>query len=111
MNNQPAHNVVAADACKGVLCAKCDHLNPPGSTACEYCRAALFEACRNCGRPVRRTAYRCESCSQRTRPRAVRHSQLWRRVFSGSRRITLWQVAALVVAVYGSYRLIMILVQ
>jgi predicted amidophosphoribosyltransferase len=111
MNDQPVPNRTHADATKGVLCAKCDHLNPGGSTACEYCRSALFEHCRHCGKTVRRTAHRCEFCGHHTRPKARRHSRLWRLAFTGWRRITLWQVALLVVAVYVAYKLVLIFTQ
>lgn len=111
MNDQPAQNAAPNDAGRGVLCPKCDHLNPPASTACEYCRAALYEPCQNCGKTVRRTAYRCEFCGRRLRPKPTRHSRLWRQFFGGARRITLWQVALLVVAVYCAYRLALTLSQ
>jgi len=111
MNNQPTHDPARVDAIKGVLCAKCDHLNAPGSTTCEYCRSALFEPCRHCGKTVRRTAHRCEFCGHHTRPKSRRHSRLWRLIFTGWRGISLWQVALLVVAVYTAYRLVLIFTQ
>ncbi len=46
----------------GVLCAKCDHLNPPGSTECEHCHSALFRDCPKCGKTVQRVFSRCNHC-------------------------------------------------
>ena len=111
MKDGPAQVSVRSDGGKGVLCAKCDHLNPPGSTMCEYCHAALFGTCRHCGKTVQRTSDRCEFCGHHTRHKSPRHSQFWRQLFTGGNRITLWQVALLIVVVYGAYRVFLILAQ
>jgi predicted amidophosphoribosyltransferase len=111
MNDQPAHDAAPVDTSKGVLCAKCDHLNLSGSVTCEYCHSALFEPCRHCGKTVRRTAHRCEFCGHHTQPKSKRHSRLWRQIFRGGHRITLWQMALWVVAVYCAYRVVVIFSQ
>ena len=50
---------------RGVLCAKCDHLNPRGLDACETCGAELFETCKRCGAAKPRNSSRCPSCAER----------------------------------------------
>ena len=49
----------------GVLCAKCEHLNPPGSTTCESCQASLFRTCPKCGKPYQQAYSRCIHCGNR----------------------------------------------
>jgi hypothetical protein len=48
---------------RGVLCAKCDHLNPRGLEVCETCNSALFETCKRCGKSKARNSSRCLSCA------------------------------------------------
>ncbi len=49
----------------GVLCAKCDHLNPPGSTECDHCHARLFRVCSKCGQSYQDALSRCPHCGTR----------------------------------------------
>jgi hypothetical protein len=58
---------------RGVLCAKCDHLNPPGSKVCEECGARLFVACHYCGHKNRRVDAACAQCGHHL------HRSVWRR--------------------------------
>lgn len=50
---------------KGVLCSKCDHLNPAGAQLCEHCNGHLFIVCRDCGQQNARVLLRCEKCKRR----------------------------------------------
>ncbi len=47
---------------KGVLCVKCEHLNPPGLDKCETCDAHLFVVCSRCGHRNGRVLSRCAGC-------------------------------------------------
>lgn len=50
---------------RGVLCAKCEHLNPPHSNECETCGAHLFLSCKECGEGNERVRTRCLKCGRR----------------------------------------------
>lgn len=50
---------------KGVLCAKCDHLNPAGIELCEHCNGHLYIVCRDCGHTNARVLPKCEKCNRR----------------------------------------------
>ncbi|HOX04325.1 MAG TPA: zinc ribbon domain-containing protein [Candidatus Paceibacterota bacterium] len=76
---------------KGVLCEKCDHLNPPGSEACEWCHRALWVTCGSCGEKTPIALPRCDSCGRRI----DRHGQQprgWRRIFCGGCKLTISQI-------------------
>lgn len=47
---------------RGVLCAKCDHLNPLGLDVCETCQAPLFVPCPKCGHRNPSVLEHCEKC-------------------------------------------------
>ena len=50
---------------RGVLCAKCEHLNPPQSSICNRCGAHLFLTCKACGQSNLRVLTRCTACNKR----------------------------------------------
>jgi hypothetical protein len=50
---------------KGVLCAKCEHLNPPGSGTCERCQSHLYVTCIDCGTRNERVRSRCLECGRK----------------------------------------------
>ena len=50
---------------RGVLCAKCEHLNPEGLEKCETCQAHLFIFCSYCGSKNGRVLARCRKCRRR----------------------------------------------
>lgn len=56
---QPEHNE------RGLLCARCEHLNRLGQTQCEKCGAHLFVVCRHCGHENQRVHTRCRQCHRR----------------------------------------------
>ena len=50
---------------RGILCAKCEHLNPVGLEKCETCQAHLFVFCTYCGTRNGRVLTRCTKCRRR----------------------------------------------
>jgi hypothetical protein len=50
---------------KGVLCAKCEHVNKPGSTTCSVCRSHLHVKCKDCGAINERVLTTCRSCGRK----------------------------------------------
>lgn len=58
----------------GVLCAKCDHLNPPGSTECDSCHAELFRVCKVCHKTYQAAYSKCVFCGAKGRRQEPRHS-------------------------------------
>ena len=50
---------------RGVLCVKCDHLNPASLEECEVCKAHLWVNCLECGAKNRRINIRCDECKRR----------------------------------------------
>lgn len=59
---------------KGVLCAKCEHLNPPSLGTCERCHSHLFVTCGDCGTRNERVRTRCSDCGRKL------HRSLWQRI-------------------------------
>jgi len=47
---------------RGVLCARCDHLNRGGATVCERCKSELFIKCAYCGEMNLRALENCGKC-------------------------------------------------
>lgn len=54
-----------ATSARGVLCVRCEHLNPPGIEQCETCRGHLFVTCHECGAKNARVSSRCVECGRR----------------------------------------------
>ena len=50
---------------RGVLCAKCEHLNICGRNECTRCGAHLYIACTDCGQRNERVRSRCTNCHRR----------------------------------------------
>jgi hypothetical protein len=59
---------------RGVLCHKCEHLNPLGLTECERCGRGLFAACPKCRQQNQRGLSRCPKCQHHLH-RSVFHSR------------------------------------
>jgi predicted amidophosphoribosyltransferase len=89
---------------RGVLCAKCEHLCPPGSNVCDECGAHLHVKCHACGQRNPRVAARCAECGQRL------HRSFWERRLKKLKpkrmKITLLQLALAVLAAFGTYKII-----
>jgi len=49
---------------KGILCAKCEHVNKAGSTTCSRCRAHLHIKCNDCGTVNERALNHCRNCGR-----------------------------------------------
>lgn len=77
----------SVDSARGVLCAECEHLNPPGTQVCGECRAELFVVCGSCGRRNERIYSRCAGC--RGPLRQPRWGQWLKRLFGKSRWVCL----------------------
>ncbi|KAB2667613.1 MAG: hypothetical protein DVB31_07965 [Verrucomicrobia bacterium] len=75
MSDQPESNpafpvpasppVAGQKNARGVLCVKCEHLNPMGLDDCEFCKAHLFVNCLECGAKNPRVGARCVQCGRR----------------------------------------------
>ena len=50
---------------KGILCCKCEHLNPTGLEKCERCGQSLFIDCPKCRKRNARVLMQCVSCRGR----------------------------------------------
>jgi len=93
---------------RGVLCAKCEHLCPPGSNVCDECGAHLHVKCHACGQRNPRVATRCTECGQRL------HRSFWERwqkKLKSKRMETLWPLALAVLAAFGTYKIIIKLLE
>ena len=98
----PSENLVQGE--KGLLCPKCNHLNPGDLRQCEYCNSQLFVKCKKCGVKVQRVISKCPECHHRMHKSPFR--KLKRRMFRRSKKITLGQVGIIVIVAYGAYRVI-----
>jgi hypothetical protein len=61
-----------AKTVRGVLCVKCEHLNPLGVDLCETCKTHLFVNCLECGTKNSRVSPRCSDCGRRMHKRRRR---------------------------------------
>lgn len=57
---------------KGILCAKCEHVNKPGSTTCGVCRSHLHVKCNDCGAVNERARNHCRNCGHSLHRSAAR---------------------------------------
>jgi hypothetical protein len=94
---------------RGVLCAKCDHLNPPGCNVCEECDAHLYVTCHSCGHRNRRVDAVCGHCGHHLHRSLGR--RLRKKLFPQNRKIILVEAALLIILVLAAYRLIVKLVE
>lgn len=60
---QPSPPRPAAD--RGLLCARCEHLNPATLEKCESCGSHLFIFCGRCNTRNQRVHSRCVKCNRR----------------------------------------------
>ena len=65
MSSSELEKAGASTSRRGVLCAKCEHLNPAHLNECETCGAHLFLVCKECGEGNERVRTRCRSCGRR----------------------------------------------
>lgn len=88
----------------GILCAKCDHLNPGGSNTCGFCGSHLHISCSKCGHRNARVLARCTQCGHRL------HRSLWRRwqrkFLKNGQKVKPLYVALLIIAILVTYKVI-----
>lgn len=56
---------------KGILCAKCEHVNQAGATTCSVCRAHLHIKCNDCGTVNERVLGTCRNCGRKLHRNAL----------------------------------------
>jgi hypothetical protein len=78
-NNQVSGVPTASDTtqtprstAKGILCAKCQHVNRPGSTTCSVCNSHLHIKCNDCGAVNERAIDSCRICGRSLHRSAAR---------------------------------------
>ncbi|MDP6794909.1 MAG: zinc ribbon domain-containing protein [Verrucomicrobiota bacterium] len=98
----PSKNLVQGE--KGLLCLKCNHLNPRDLKQCEYCNSQLFVKCKKCGAKVQRVISKCPECRHRMHKSPFRKFK--RRMFRRSKKIALGEVGIIVIVAYGAYKVI-----
>jgi uncharacterized paraquat-inducible protein A len=101
-NNQQTQNTTT-----GVLCAKCEHLNPASAELCEKCGAHLYIACTHCGRKNKRVDARCYHCHHR-----LHHSKfhrLKRKLIPKNWKSLVWQAILLLVASFIVYKIVVMI--
>lgn len=85
---------------RGVLCIKCEHLNPPDIEACEDCGAHLFVNCQECQTKNPRVSARCSHCGRRLHKRKKRHGREERGVNLVFIGLVLGAILAAIIAVF-----------
>ena len=98
----PSKNLVQGE--KGLLCPKCSHLNPGNLKQCEYCNSQLFVKCKKCGAKMQRVISKCPECRHRIHKSPFR--KLKRRMFRRSKKVTIGQIAVLLIVAYGAFKVI-----
>jgi hypothetical protein len=94
---------------RGVLCAKCEHLNPAGLNTCEFCRAHLHVVCSFCGHQTARVQSRCSKCNHRLHRSIL--GRVWRAAFGRQLRLSILEAALLVLAILAGLWLIVFLAE
>lgn len=102
--NDPQLEPPPPKARKGVLCAKCEHLNPPGRDVCEYCHAHLHLSCKHCGHRNERARTRCRQCGHRLHRGFF--FQLRRKLFQDKHRYVMVYLPFTILVAYLAYRVI-----
>lgn len=96
MKTPEKHNVAAAPTAsdttqtpgppaKGILCAKCEHVNVAGSTTCKRCRSHLHIKCNDCGTTNERVYTTCRHCGRRLHKSAL--GKAGARLFKGASKV------------------------
>jgi hypothetical protein len=65
MNSSTSESGATERKDRGVLCAKCEHLNAWGRNECKRCGAHLYISCSDCGQRNERVRTRCANCQRR----------------------------------------------
>ena len=80
---------------KGVLCAKCNHLNRVSASKCSRCEAHLYVKCNDCGTHTERVHTCCQSCGRRLHKSFF--EKMNGRMFRQNARVTPLQVVLLLI--------------
>ncbi len=80
--NNPADKASAAASTlqSGLVCARCEHVNPGWNSTCEGCGAGLWKYCPKCDQRNQRTASHCSACGTSLRPSTLARWRESRRV-------------------------------
>ncbi len=97
-----AANPAAAEA--GIVCAKCEELNPAGSKLCTFCGAHLFVTCHRCGHRNQRILAQCAKCGSRLHRSARRH--WYKRLFPERGKFSLVHVVLILIVTLVAYLII-----
>jgi hypothetical protein len=92
---------------RGILCAKCEHVNRLGDTNCGICGAHLYINCHACGTQNQRVNIRCSEC-KRSMHRSIFDADGKSKSFKKT-RYKAWQFILLMIVVYVVYKIIVIL--
>ena len=86
---------------RGVLCAKCEHLNVWGQNECKRCGSHLYVSCSDCGQRNERVRTRCTNCHRRLH-RSI-FERLRRRATKGTLRVNGLQAVLFFVGVAAAF--------
>ena len=89
---------------KGILCVKCGHVSPSGTTRCERCSGHLHIKCNDCGATNARSAPRCAECGRRLHRSAF--EKVNRKLFRQTAEVKPWQFVLAILAAIGMFALI-----
>ncbi len=101
MADEPSSPPGREGAERGVLCARCEHVNPPGQTQCERCAAPLFTPCPHCGQPTQRVFLRCQHCHHRIGRTDAERRRRGRGRGRNLRRKLAWLLLGAIGAIFG----------
>ena len=99
--------LVAKPGAKGVLCAKCNHLNRPGASKCSRCESHLYVKCNDCGARTERVHSRCQSCGRRLHKSFF--EKMNSRMFRQNARVTPIQLVLLLIFAAVAFYCVMII--
>lgn len=92
---------------KGILCIKCGHVSPAGTTRCERCNGHLHIKCNDCGATNARSAPRCSECGRRLH--RTTFEKVNRKLFNQGAEVKPWQFILAILAAIAVFGLIMFL--
>jgi len=92
---------------RGVLCAKCEHLNVWGRNECKRCGAHLYIACTDCGQRNERVRTRCVNCTRRLHHSII--DRMRRRMTTGSLQLSGLQMVIFCIGVALAFGVILAL--
>lgn len=91
-------------ASKGVLCGKCEHLNPRGIDKCERCDSHLYVTCQQCKHRNPRVASRCSNCNHHLHK--SKSKKFFRKMFKKDRGKIVLQVGLGIIGAIIAFKII-----